>query len=284
MLKQTFCHLPGVGLTREQQLWSSGVTSWEELLRDDAHANKPDIVREIEGSLANLEKQNPLYFAERLDAQEHWRLFREFRDSVAYLDIETTGLRSYADHITTIAVYDGASIFHYVHGQNISEFKRDIRKYKLLITYNGKCFDIPFLERYFDITIPHAQIDLRYVLKRLGYSGGLKRCEQQVGIHRDGLEDVDGFMAVLFWNDYMRSKNERTLETLLAYNIEDVINLEHLMIHSYNLHVRSTPFARTLALPMPDKPENPFTPDAAIINRLRGRMGSRPDWRGGMRW
>ncbi len=284
MLKNTFCHLSGVGLTREQQLWSSGITSWEHLLRHEAQANKQEIAREIEHSFSNLEKQNPLYFAERLDAQEHWRLFREFRDTVAYLDIETTGLRSYADHITSIALYDGASVFYYVHGQNINEFKRDIRKYKILVTYNGKCFDVPFLERYFNISLPHAQIDLRYILKRLGYSGGLKRCEQQVGIHREGLEDVDGFMAVLFWNEYTRSKNERALETLLAYNIEDVLNLEHLMTHSYNLHVRPTPFAQALTLPMPDKPDNPFTPDIALINRLRGRMGHRPDWRGGIRW
>ena len=35
------------------------------------------------------------------------------------------------------------------------------------------------------------RIDLRYILASLGYGGGLKSCEQQLGITRPDLEDVD---------------------------------------------------------------------------------------------
>ena len=53
---------------------------------------------------------------------------------------------------------------------------------KFLITYNGKLFDIPFIENFFNVELNHAQIDLRYILKSLGYVGGLKSCEKQLGL------------------------------------------------------------------------------------------------------
>src|SRR6185503_9998921 len=115
-----------------------------------------------------------------LPTNQHWRLASDFRRSIAYLDIETTGL-GYGDMITTIAIYDGSNILHYINGQNLSDFKRDIQAYNLLVTYNGKCFDVPFIERFFNIRLDHAHIDLRYVLKSLGYTGGLKACERQLG-------------------------------------------------------------------------------------------------------
>lgn len=39
----------------------------------------------------------------------------------------------------------------YVQGQNLDEFAGDIRSYQVIITYNGKSFDIPFIESFFDI-------------------------------------------------------------------------------------------------------------------------------------
>lgn len=46
-------------------------------------------------------------------------------------------------------------------------------------------------------TMPHAHIDLRYVLASLGYRGGLKGCERQLGLDRQELQDVDGFFSLI---------------------------------------------------------------------------------------
>ncbi|MBW1642466.1 MAG: ribonuclease H-like domain-containing protein, partial [Deltaproteobacteria bacterium] len=94
---------------------------------------------------------------------------------------------------------------------------------------------IPFIENQFGLKLDHSHIDLRYVLVGLGFSGGLKGCERQLGINRGDLSGVDWYFAVLLWNDYIRNNNKRALETLLAYNIEDVVNLEKLMVISYNM-------------------------------------------------
>ena len=65
------------------------------------------------------------------------------------------------------------------------------------MTYNGKSFDIPFIESHFGAKLTHAHIDLRYILASLGYRGGLKGCEKQLGIDRGDLKNVDGYFAVL---------------------------------------------------------------------------------------
>lgn len=191
-----------------------------------------------------------------------WHLFPEFRDSIAYVDIETTGLSRQYSEITTIALYDGNQIYTYVNGKNLEDFKADILKYKFLVTYNGRSFDAPFIEAFFNIRLDHEHIDLRYPLKKLGYVGGLKAIEKRFGIDRGDLKSVDGFFAVRLWHEYKRTKNERALETLLAYNCADVINLEILMIHVFNQTVSKQP------LPVPNKFTIPFQIDLNLLNRL----------------
>jgi len=276
MLRSTFCHLPGIGLQRERQLWSVGVGSWDMLSEAEKlprlASTRDRIKILLDESRKNLELSDPSYFARLLPVNQHWRLFPEFRHTTAYLDIETTGL-GFESHITTIVVYDGSRLSHYVWGQNLADFEDDIRRYKLLVTYNGKCFDLPFIERDLKVKLRQAHIDLRYVLKSLGYMGGLKACEKRVGIGRNELEGVDGYFAVLLWDNYVSSNNDRALETLLAYNSLDVVNLETLMVIAYNMKVKRTPFAKTPLLSLPASPVLPFAPDIETIARIRRSTG-----------
>ena len=52
-------------------------------------------------------QSEPNFFGQRLPSNQFWRLFAEFRESIAYWDIETTGLDSWGNSITTSAIYDG---------------------------------------------------------------------------------------------------------------------------------------------------------------------------------
>jgi uncharacterized protein YprB with RNaseH-like and TPR domain len=272
VLKNTFCHVPGIGARSEEGLWSSGIHTWHTFLDANQIPLSPkkvqSIAEHIDLSILHLEKTDPGYFVSRLPSSEHWRLFPEFRRSIAYLDIETTGLGGPGDHITTIALHDGRSISWYIKGKNLGDFKRDIKRYKVIATFNGKCFDIPFIENEMRITMDHAHIDLRYVLRSLGYTGGLKRCEKMLGIERAGLQGIDGFFAVLLWNDFKENINQKALETLLAYNIQDAVNLETLMVIAYNMKLKDTPFFETHKLPLPATPDNPFKADTLTVRRI----------------
>ncbi|MEI6805266.1 MAG: ribonuclease H-like domain-containing protein [Myxococcaceae bacterium] len=191
-----------------------------------------------------------------------WQLFPEFRNNIAYVDIETTGLSRQYNEITTIALYDGNQIHTYVNGKNLEDFKTDILKYKFLVTYNGRSFDAPFIEAFFGMKLDHEHIDLRYPLKKLGYVGGLKAIEKRFGIDRGDLKQVDGFFAVRLWNEYKRTKNEKALETLLAYNCADVVNLEILMVHVFNQTVSEQ------TVPVPIEFKIPFQVDMDLLKWL----------------
>ena len=102
----------------------------------------------------------------------------------------------------------------------------------------------------------------------MGYKGGLKGCERQFGISRGDLENIDGFFAVFLWREYEKHKNLKALDTLLAYNIEDVLNLEYLIHRAYNLKIADIPFKNSLTLEVPQKPINPFSPDLKLVSDL----------------
>jgi uncharacterized protein YprB with RNaseH-like and TPR domain len=196
----------------------------------------------LEESLRQLDSGNLHYFVQHLPVNQYWRLFPHFRDTIAYIDIETTGLENWCNEITTIALYDGQTVHNYVNGQNLDDFVDDIQRFKIIVSYNGRCFDVPFIERYFRIKFDQVHIDLRFVLKSLGFSGGLKRCERQLGIDRGELRDMDGYYAVILWQEYKRTGNEKALKTLVEYNSMDARNLETLMVMAYDMKLKETPF------------------------------------------
>lgn len=268
--------MPGIGVLTESRLWESGILSWNDFFRNTGFPLSPErrnsFVNSLQESRLHLQNNNPRYFSDLLPSNQLWRLFSEFRHSIAYLDIETTGLDSWGNEITTIALYDGQSIFTYVNGKNLDDFVEDIKRYRVIVSYNGKTFDVPFIESYLGTSMEHAHIDLRYVLASLGYRGGLKGCERQLGIDRGELADIDGFFAVLLWNDYVRNNNQKALETLLAYNIQDTIVLERLMVIAYNLNLKDKPFYHTHQLELPGNPEIPFNADRKTVERIKGRM------------
>jgi len=278
MLTHSFQHIPGIAAKTERQLWEAGVPDWDGFFKAGPMGLSPhrreSIKAHIEASRRHLAANNPTFFLALLPPDRPRRIFPEFRASMAYLDIETTGLSHWDSEITTIALYDGATIRYYVQGRNLEDFRHDIKAYSILVTYNGKTFDIPFIEGYFKTRLTHGHIDLRYVLKSLGYGGGLKSCEKALGLDRGDLDGVDGYFAVLLWRDYRRNRNEKALETLLAYNIEDVVNLETLMVLAYNMKMEQMPFSNRRPLPLPRCPEIPFKADPATLARIRRRMVS----------
>ena len=270
MLKHTFIHLDGVGELSEKKLWKKKILTHQDAI--DKNTFPPSKIIKISETKQKLEDGDALYFHDNLPSKERWRMFGTFYKSVAYIDIETTGLYGADDIITTIALYDGDTIKHYIHGKNLDDFKNDIKQYKLLVTYNGTNFDLPFIRNFLGISMNYAHIDLRYILQGLGYTGGLKGCERQIGFTRnDIVTDIDGKFAVYLWKHYQKYKKEETLHTLLSYNIEDVLSLEYLMIFAYNKKISEFPLTQE-KFHEKTQPKNPFIADKAIVNEIKNGL------------
>ena len=86
MLKNTFCHIPGIGLITERRLWADGIESWDLFSELGAARVTPRrrqaVARHLDTSRLHARERNPGYFADLLPPHLHWRLFPEFRDRV----------------------------------------------------------------------------------------------------------------------------------------------------------------------------------------------------------
>ena len=273
MLSKSFIHINGIGPRKERLLWECGATSWDTLLFSESAIALPKSIKSpihepLQASAASLERCDGGFFEECMPACEMWRLYPEFKEKTVFLDIETTGLSPGADEITVISLFDSKGVRALVKGQDLAEFPRIISQYSLLVTYNGKCFDLPFLHAHF----PHfqkkyAHLDLRYPLARLGLRGGLKGVERKVSIQREGaLSLVDGFMAVALWKEH-RKGNRQALDTLKRYALEDVVNLKPLLELVYNRNIKKMPI-RIEEIPPEPLPQIDVPYDAELIKRL----------------
>ena len=271
MIENTFLHVKGVGPKAEANIWSKSYLTWNDFIKRAGYSKKNHAIKlELIKSKNALESKDYEYFQSRLNKIERWRFFNYFKDSVAYIDIETTGFKGNNNYITTIALYDGKDVFYYIHGKNLKDFKKDIKKYDLIVTYNGDIFDLPFIEQYFKIDLPQFHIDLRWIFANLGYKGGLKGIEKSFGISRGDLDGVNGYFAVLLWREYKQNKNTKALDTLVAYNIEDVVNLEHLMFTAYNIKSQELPiFNKEMLLTIPQAPDIKIKADINLVNKLK---------------
>jgi len=250
VLTRTFSHIQGIGRQTESALWAQGCETWDDFLSaPDSYsiggASRKLVIDQLEASRQALEQGNHQFFAKALGLAEAWRAWPDFRNSCLYLDIETDGGNS-VDGITTIGAYDGQHFVALIKGQDLESFRDLITNYSMLVTFNGLQFDIPVLQRRFrDILFDHIHLDVMIPLKRLGYRGGLKNIEKQIGIRRapetDGLTGRD---AIWLWRRYLRGDSS-ALEILIAYNREDCVNMEALAKVAYEglerLHVGPTP-------------------------------------------
>lgn len=259
MLRYTFQHIPCIGERLELHLWRNGILTWDDYFRKDNLIKLPyHIKRNLEiylnKSIDALNANDSLFFEQLIPSKEIWRIYPEFMYKTAFLDIETAGKNGRQDFITTISVYDGEDIKTYIKGYNLDEFPKDIIKYSIIVTYNGKLFDIPFILLTFKgLKLNSAHIDIRPILNRLQLMGGLKTVEKIVGIPRPKyLRKIDGYHAILLWEKYQKG-DSRALDGLIHYNQEDACSLHYLMHYAYNSFVSNLPI-QVSKIPLPEKP------------------------------
>lgn len=236
MLTSTFCCFRGLGTAAEGMLWRRGCLTWHMF----THLQRPLLSAPKTGSIRNqiVEAEAALaaglidYFLNRLPPAHRVRVLPHVSQAIAYIDIETTGLDE-TDTVTTVALTDGLSVKTFVAGKNMHELLHELARAQLLVTFNGIRFDLPFLRRRFNIDLKTPHLDLMPALRALGFRGGLKQIEKQVGIRRDGSEDGDGKQAIELWKQYAAG-DQAALTNLLRYNARDALSLVTLAAMAYN--------------------------------------------------
>ena len=166
---------------------------------------------------------------------EHWG------DALFY-DIETDGLAA-SSSITCISTLRNGRPCSFWRGHNLSDFLAEWASAQILVSFNGKRFDTPFVCMAFGLTSVPAQIDLMDEAAHYGYRGGLKVVEKKFGYFRKTGECEDGRDAIRLWCEYSEKHSEKALAELLEYNQADVAALEALAKGLFALSLENTQIA-----------------------------------------
>jgi uncharacterized protein YprB with RNaseH-like and TPR domain/predicted nuclease with RNAse H fold/dephospho-CoA kinase len=267
MLSCSFQHFKGIGVKREIELWRANIFSWKDLIElqgrqlslfDSGELNR-ELILDSEKALLD---QDADFFAGRLSRQEYYRIALEFPEKAIFLDIETTGLSTYYDSITLVGWSMGRSYGVYVKGEDKAALIDALAGAKCIITFNGSLFDLPFIRKEFPgIKIPSAHVDLRFLAKRVGLSGGQKLIEKEIGFKRKkSLKDLKGDAAPVLWHDYRRG-NLDALKCLIEYNHADIEGMKKIL---------------DISLERLKKEKN--IPDKCITSKYFSSMTSRVNW------
>jgi uncharacterized protein YprB with RNaseH-like and TPR domain/predicted nuclease with RNAse H fold len=241
MLHQTFVHIPGIGKQTEQELWKHGIQNWDDADRFEKRFGfaGPRLQRKLDEyiplSRSAIKNRDAAFFQRLTALGEAWRVYPEFSDNCVYLDIESTGLSTVFDSVTVVGLYDGRRYTVFTQGDDLEDVQRALQNYSVVVTFNGSGFDLRFLKNTFpELVLPPIHIDLRWISRRLGYSGGLKELERNLGIVRKSeVAEINGFDATVLWAKYLRG-DTAALESLIEYNTEDVVHLKAIMEICYD--------------------------------------------------
>jgi uncharacterized protein YprB with RNaseH-like and TPR domain len=234
MIEHSFVFLERISHTTEKRIWQQGVRCWDDFanaksIQGFSQQRKHYYSRRLAEAGKHLAALDSSYFAARFPKSEIWRMYDRFRQDCLFLDIETTG---YYGDITVLGVSDGNDFKALVKGHNLDKdaVKSAFAGKKMIVSFNGLSFDVPVIRRYFGGVVPDIpHLDLRFPLARLGYTGGLKNIEKELGVNRSqDVDGIDGSDAVLLWRKYIRQNDRDALKLLISYNEEDVMNLRPL--------------------------------------------------------
>lgn len=233
LIQRTFCFLDGVGARKEKQLWKQGIKEWSDFLgateteiRGISKERKVYYDRQLRKAQEALETDDAAYF--RVFGKEQWRLYAFFKDEAGFLDVEVDG----KGKIIVVGVSNYYSTVTFVRGINLERkaIEKELKRYKIIVTFNGSAFDVPKLKKEFGIELHAPHIDLKGLCTRLKMNGGLKEVEKMLNLQRP--PHLRG-SPVDLWKAFHASGDKEWLDLLIAYNSEDIENLKWVIDYCY---------------------------------------------------
>ncbi|HET7325157.1 MAG TPA: ribonuclease H-like domain-containing protein, partial [Halococcus sp.] len=181
-IENSFLPVHGVGEKTERRLWREGVTHWDDFEKSSVgDVQGQHITEYIESARERLAAGDVGFFDDAFPSGSHWRLYENFRTETCFFDIETTGLSARHSEVTTVSFHRAGETTTLVKDRDLTRdaLETELHNAGLLVSFNGKRFDVPFLEQSFglDIDLPH--VDLMYPCRKLDLTGGLKAIERE---------------------------------------------------------------------------------------------------------
>ncbi len=242
--------IPGIGSITRQKLQLEGYQSIEDLCRHprfqpsaqrflDAYrqSSLEDLSQWMEH---RLRRSHPAWVKLlSLTAPEDW----------AFMDIETLGLFARPVILIGLGMIEGQELV--IHqwlvrqieeeASALMEYYRLVQRARILITYNGQRFDIPYLQdrwSYYGIQAPLKllSLDMLYPSRSL-WKNTLPNCKLQTLesalLKKERCDDVPGAMVPEFYHAYLESCNPGPLVPIITHNQTDIASLAELSFKLY---------------------------------------------------
>ena len=164
---------------------------------------------------------------------------------IVFLDLETTGLGTTPLFLVgTMECADDGFRFRQYFARDYSEevsilsaVSERLREARLMVTFNGKTFDVPFMRNRsvatgVKLNLPESHLDLLHEARRV-YRRDLPNCrlqtlEQMVcGRRRD--DDIPGSEIPSVYHEYVRTGNANKISVVLMHNLYDLLTMADLM-------------------------------------------------------
>lgn len=115
----------------------------------------------------------------------------------------------------------------------LSAFKGKMHKDDIIVTYNGKNFDVPFVNNrmdkfHLDFSLNQEHLDVICYVRPNKVKLGLENCklksvEKFLDLNRE--DTIDGAESITLYNRYAKTGDEEIKQKILLHNYEDVFNL-----------------------------------------------------------
>lgn len=166
---------------------------------------------------------------------------------IGVLDIETTGLDPSRNKFILGGLFDlQTKTMHQIFAENRSEEKDALVAFydiicdlDMVITYNGKHFDMPFIIKRMRAhgigTLLPYDLDLYLVInghspiKKLVPNLKQKTVENYMGLWQSRADEISGAESVELYNRYENSSDPELEEKILLHNSDDVLQLTRLI-------------------------------------------------------
>ncbi|MCB1326315.1 MAG: ribonuclease H-like domain-containing protein [Spirochaetales bacterium] len=175
-------------------------------------------------------------------------------EDVLILDTETTGLQRGPGTIPFLtglawftprgAVFEQV-LLHEMRGEAayVDYLEAQFQRFRYLVTYNGKSFDMPLLRNRFVMhgrrqMLPLVHFDLLHVFRRLLARRGARR-QQDLELEFLGLKrenDLPGAEIPQIYFDFIRYGADRGMDRVLKHNLEDLKGLTLLLLEAIRIY------------------------------------------------
>jgi uncharacterized protein len=166
---------------------------------------------------------------------------------VLFFDIETTGFNPKKSNIILIGMSyeeNGKYVVEQIFANStedekdmLYEFKKRLLRFDLIVTYNGKSFDVPFTNirmiiKSIDYQIKQEHLDVichvRPNKTHLGLTScSLKSVEKLFKIERE--DTINGEDSINLYYEYLNTRDETVKKKILLHNFEDVFYLPYVL-------------------------------------------------------